>query len=119
MLLEETATKIVAEGRDGWFGILPRHIDFVTALVPSVLVFVDRDGVERYLAVDEGILVKCAEEVQISVRNGVPGDDLHSLRDAVRAQFLELDERERAARTALARLEAGVVRRFIDLQGQV
>lgn len=116
ILLDEPAGKIVAEAHDGWFGILPRHIDFVTALVPSVLVYVDTAGVERFLGIDEGILVKCAADVQVSTRNAVLGDDLYSLQRAVHAKFLELDDRERSARSALARLEAGVVRRFIELQ---
>lgn len=116
VMIDATVTKVVAEAQDGWFGLLPRHVDIVTALVPSVLIYVGADGVERFLGVDEGILVKCAAEVQVSTRNAVQGDDLSSLQEAVRAQFLELDDRERSARSALARLEAGVVRRFIELQ---
>ncbi|MGD8809405.1 MAG: F0F1 ATP synthase subunit epsilon [Gammaproteobacteria bacterium] len=116
VLVDTPVLKIVAEAPDGWFGILPRHVDIATALVPSVLLYVDTEGVERFLGVDEGILVKCADDVQVSTRNAVQGNDLESLRRAVRAQFLELDDRERSARSALARLEAGVVRRFIELQ---
>jgi F-type H+-transporting ATPase subunit epsilon len=118
ILIDEPVRKIVAEAEDGWFGILPRHVDLVTALVPSVLVYIDIEGKERFLGVDEGILVKCAEDVHISTQNAVRGDDLHGLRRAVRRQFLELDDRERSARSALARLEAGVVRRFVELQEQ-
>jgi len=118
VLLDQPVQKIVAEAHDGWFGILPRHVDFVTALVPSVLIYVDAKGEEGFLGVDEGILVKCAADVQISTRNAVRGNDLHSLRRAVRAQFVELDDRERSARSALARLEAGVARRFVELQEQ-
>jgi len=116
ILLDEPVRKIVAEAPDGWFGLLPRHVDIATALVPGVLIYVDKDGVERFLGIDEGVLVKCAAEVQVSTRNAVRGDDLYSLRHTVRAQFIELDEHAQSARSALARLEAGVVRRFIELQ---
>ncbi len=116
VLLDRQVKKIVAEAQNGSFGILPRHIDFAAALVPSVVVYVDAQGTERFLGIDEGTLVKCADEVSISTRNAVPGDDLQTLRDVVRGRFLELDERERSARGALARLEAGVVRRFVELQ---
>jgi F-type H+-transporting ATPase subunit epsilon len=116
VLVDREVGKIVAEALNGSFGMLPRHIDFATALTPGILLYVDDDGIERYLGVDEGILVKCAEEVLVSVRNAVAGDDLETLRHAVRERFLELDERESSARSALARLEAGVVRRFIELQ---
>jgi F-type H+-transporting ATPase subunit epsilon len=116
VLLDRRVNKIVVEAQNGSFGILPRHIDFVAALVPSVLVYLDAEGSERFLGIDSGILVKCANEVLVSTRNAVPGDDLQTLREVVRKSFLELDERERSARSALARLEAGVVRRFVELQ---
>jgi F-type H+-transporting ATPase subunit epsilon len=116
VLIDAPVLKVVAEAPDGWFGLLPRHVDLATALVPSVLIYVDTEGVEHFLGIDEGILVKCGADVQVSTRNAVQGDDLHGLQHAVRAQFLELDDRERSARSALARLEAGVIRRFIELQ---
>lgn len=116
ILLDMPVGKIVAEAGNGWFAILPRHIDFVTALVPGVLIYTDLDGTEHFIGIDEGILVKCGPTVEISTRNAVQGADLQSLRRAVHAQFRELDEHERAARSVLARLEAGVVRRFVELQ---
>ena len=116
VLLDERVEKIVAEAQNGSFGILPRHIDFVAALVPGVLAYTDADSVERFLGIDEGILVKCADEVMVSTRNAVAGDDLETLRLQINRCFLELDERAKSARSALGRLEAGVVRRFIDLQ---
>lgn len=118
VLVNEPAQKVVAEARDGSFGMLPKHIDFVTALPPGVLLYVAADGNERYVGLDEGILVKCNGEVTVSTRNAALGDDLHTMRDVVRERFLDMDERERSARSALARLEAGVVRRFIELQGR-
>jgi len=116
VLIDAPVLKVVAEAPDGWFGLLPRHVDIATALVPSVLIYVDTEGIERFLGTDEGILVKCGADVQVSTRNAVQGDDLQSLQHAVRAQFVDLDDRERSARSALARLEAGVIRRFIELQ---
>jgi F-type H+-transporting ATPase subunit epsilon len=116
VLIDAPVLKVVAEAPDGWFGLLPRHVDTATALVPSVLLYVDTDGVERFLGTDEGILVKCGADVRVSTRNAVQGDDLQGLQHAVRAQFVDLDDRERSARSALARLEAGVIRRFIELQ---
>lgn len=119
VLLDEPVNKIVAEAQNGSFGILPRHIDFVAALVPGVLVYVDAAGAERFLGIDEGTLVKCASDVMVSSRNAVVGDDLESLRDVVREKFIELDEKERSARSALGRLEAGVVRRFVELRERI
>ena len=116
VLIDVEVSKVVAQGPNGSFGILPRHIDFVTALIPSVLSYVDAAGHECYVGTDEGILVKRSSEVLVSTRNAIYGDELSALRLVVRRNIVELDEHERAARSALARLEAGVIRRFMELQ---
>ncbi|MEQ8763951.1 MAG: F0F1 ATP synthase subunit epsilon [Planctomycetota bacterium] len=116
ILVEQPVRQILAEGDSGWFCLLPRHIDFVASLVPSVLVFHDEDDAERFVAVDEGVLVKCAGEVLVSTLRGAVGSDLERLRDIVEATYLDLDEHERKARTALSRLEAATLRGFRELQ---
>ncbi len=115
LVLEQEVAAVVAEGPRGSFGLLPRHIDLATALVPGVLAYLDLKKRESFVALDLGLLVKCGPEVLVSVRRAVPGDDLESLRRRVSEEFRVLDERERAARSALARLEAGVIRQFLDL----
>lgn len=116
VVLERTVQKVVAEGRSGSFGLLPRHIDFVEPLVPGILTYVEPAGAEGFVAVDEGVLVKCGTEVLVSVRDAVVGDALGTLEDTVRRRFQRVDEHERAMRSALAKLEADVVRRFIEIE---
>ena len=116
VLVDEEVAKVAAEAENGWFCLLPRHADFVAALVPGVLVFTTPDRAEGLVALDHGMLVKCGADVLVSAWRGARGDDLATLRQVVEREFLELDDRERAARSALARLEAGVVRRFVELE---
>jgi F-type H+-transporting ATPase subunit epsilon len=118
VLVDEVVTKVIAEAENGSFCLLPRHIDFVAALVPSLLSFTDSEGNEGFVAVDAGVLVKCGREVSVSTFNGVRGTHLGELEALVDERFIELDEHERKARTALARLEAGTLRRFRELQEQ-
>ncbi|SFK43274.1 F-type H+-transporting ATPase subunit epsilon [Nitrosomonas aestuarii] len=118
VLVDERVVKVIAEAENGSFCLLPRHIDFVSALVPGILSFYTSDGSECFAAVDEGILVKCDREVFISTLNGVRGSNLSHLQALIDERFLELDEHERKARTALARLEAGTLRSFRELQGK-
>ena len=115
ILVEEEVRKVVAEGQDGSFCLLPRHVDFVSALVPGLLEYETAVGEEFYLAVDEGILVKCGAEVLVSTRNAARGADLGQLQKLIREQFAELDEREKQTRSALAKIEADFVRRFLEL----
>lgn len=116
VLVDMPVTRVVAEAVNGEFCLLPRHIDFVSALVPGLLSFRTPDGQERFAAIDRGILVKCGQDVSISTYRGVTGTDITRLHSLIEEQFLELDEHERKARSALARLEAGTLRGFLNLQ---
>jgi F-type H+-transporting ATPase subunit epsilon len=109
-------TRIVAETRAGAFGLLPHRLDCVAALAPGILTYAtDADG-EVYLAVDEGVLVKTGPTVLVSVRRAIGGADLGQLRAAIEQEFLTLDAQEQGLRSVMARLETGVLRRFMSLQ---
>lgn len=107
-------TAVVAEGREGSFGVLPGHIDYVSALRPGILTYRGSDGVEAYLGVDRGVLVKRGPNVVVTVREAVTEESLERLRATVASRFLRLEERERQARSALATLEARFLRRFVE-----
>ncbi|MGR9085612.1 MAG: F0F1 ATP synthase subunit epsilon [Gammaproteobacteria bacterium] len=116
ILVDEKVSKIIAEAENGWFCLEPRHIDFVTSLVPSLLTYVTADGNEMFVGIDEGILVKCGREVRISASDAVAGANPAELKPFMRDRLSGFDEHERSARTVLARLEAGVAKRFVELQ---
>jgi F-type H+-transporting ATPase subunit epsilon len=116
ILMREEVVRIRAEAENGWFGMLPKHIDFVTALVPSVLIFQAQDKPEEYLAIDHGILVKCGPEVSVSTRNAVRGTNLEQLRKSVEEQFVAQEEREKKALAFEAKLEADLVRRLLEAE---
>lgn len=113
--LDVKVSRIVAEAPDGHFGILPHHGDFVSELVPGILIYEMDEGIERFVALHSGTLVKCGMHVRVAAQNAIKGDDLEWLRERVEHQFKQQDDDERAARSALARLEAGMIRRFQDL----
>ena len=111
-------TRIVAETRDGSFGLLPHRLDCVAALVPGILIYETSDEGEVYVAVDEGVLVKTGPQVLVSVRRALGGADLGQLRDAVTREYLSLDEHEQSVRVVMAKLEAGFLRRFVSFQNE-
>jgi len=119
LLFEEEVVRIRARADNGWLGILPRHIDFVTALVPSVLTFEQRGKPEEYLAIDHGILVKCGPQVRVSTRNAVRGMNLEQLRRDVETRFLEREELEKKARALEAKLETDLVRHLLEAEKHV
>lgn len=112
---ESDVINIVAETREGSFGLLPHRLDCVAALVPGILIYETESGAEVLVAVDEGILVKTGPNVLVSVRQAIGGKDLAKLQEEVEKEFLPLDEHEQKARSVSAKLETGFLRRFANL----
>jgi len=108
-------SRIVAETREGSFGLLPHRLDCVAALAPGILIYETEEEGEVYVAVDEGVLVKTGPDVLVSVRRAMGGTDLGQLHAAVAQEFLKLDEHEQGVRSVMAKLETGLLRRLATL----
>ena len=108
-------SRIVAETREGSFGLLPHRLDCVAALAPGILTYETTSDGEVFVAVDEGVLVKAGPDVLVSVRRALAGRDLGRLREAVEQEFLTLDEREQSMRSILAKMEGDLIRRMASL----
>ena len=107
-------SRIIAETRDGSFGLLPRRLDCVATLAPGILIYEHEGEAEVYVAVDEGVLVKTGLDVLVSVRHAIGGTDLGQLREAVEREFLHLNEREQSVRSVMAKMESGLIRRLVE-----
>jgi F-type H+-transporting ATPase subunit epsilon len=84
--------------------------------VPGILSYQMEKGEEIFLAVDEGVLVKFGKEVLVSTRNATQSPDLDQLKRIVEKEFKTLDEHEKVARSAVAKIEANFIRRFLEIQ---
>jgi len=115
VLFDEEVKKIKAQAEDGWFCILPRHIDFVTSLVPGILSFQLPNLETEYLAIDHGTMIKCGPEVCLSTRRAARSVNLGTLKESVENQFKKLQEKEQAAREFEAKLEADIVRQLLEV----
>jgi len=116
VLLDEDVLQVKAESERGEFCLKPRHIDFVTALVPGILTYVDEIDDEYFVAMDSGILVKRQQQVSVATRHAVQGE-LGELEEVVRKMQENFIEREKVSRSAAARLEIGFYKRFMELSG--
>ncbi len=110
--------RIVAETREGSFGLLPQRLDCVAALAPGILTYETEADGEVFVAVDEGVLVKSGPDVLVSVRRALDGTDLGKLRDLVKQEFLTLDAHEQSVRMVVAKLETGFLRRFANFRDE-
>ena len=111
----ERVSRIVAETREGSFGLLPHRLDCVAALVPGILAYTLGDDT-AYLAVDQGVLVKSGADVMVSVRQAIQGTTLSELHETVKREYLSLDRQERDVRAAVARMESALLGRFAEFQ---
>jgi F-type H+-transporting ATPase subunit epsilon len=109
-------SRIVLETSAGAYGLLPRRLDCVAALVPGIFTYETADGRVHYLAVDEGVLLKTGPDVSVSVRNAIGGVGLGQLRELVEQDFRRHDAEEQAARTTLRKIETGLLTRLETLQ---
>lgn len=101
--------RIVFETSKGTYGLLPLRLDCAAALVPGIFTYETEDHIVKYVAIDQGVLIKAGREVLVSVRNAIGGVDLGKLQETVRKAFLDLDEREHKARFITAKMESGFI----------
>ena len=93
-----------AEDSSGSFGVLARHIDFLTILKPCILIFTAK-GKEGYAAVDGGIMRASGGKVTIASRQAVEGSELHELKGVVESDFYKKAEKEATFMDLLTNME--------------
>ena len=109
-------SRVIAETSDGSYGLLPNRLDCVAALVPGILSYEAKGCGTVYVGIDQGVLVKTGGQVTVSVRRAVGGSNLGQIKDAVERDFLKLDEQERNVRTAVAKMESGLMGRLAEFE---
>ena len=108
----ENVKKIGVETTAGAYGILPRRLDFTAALLPGILMYETETGGVKYIALDDGIVIKAGSEVSVSVRNAMGDAPLGELRSLVEQEMIQLDALEISARNVMAKLETGFMSNF-------
>ena len=107
--------RVVVDTTDGSYGFLPKRLDCVAALVPGILTYEKTNAELFYIAIDEGLLIKTEDRIQISVRNAIAGKDLGKLHEAIEKEFKSINEEERKTRAAVGKLESVIVQNIQKL----
>lgn len=115
-VINTQAKSVTAKGLEGFFEVEPRHIDYIAAIVPSVMKYVDVDGKTHYLAVNQGTFTKVGFDVTISVMGATEGNSIDELQKAVIESHVSFEEDEREARTAITKLEYFVFDQLTNLR---
>lgn len=111
---EDGVLAVRAEDATGSFGILPRHVDFLTSLTISVVSWESSNKTRRYCAVRRGVLsVGDGNDIFVATREAVPGDDLATLDETVLARFRADIETERTEHVESTRLHLNAIRQIM------
>jgi len=118
LLLDTEVEEVYAPGVLGQFGVLPQHVNFLTALGTGELRF-RKNGVDRYVAVSGGILEVLDDVVTVLADTAEFADEI----DLGRAKSAEERLRAALARTSpesaeIGDLESGL-RRALNRQAVV
>ena len=112
VVLDTRVTGVQAADATGRFGLRPGHEPFVTVLVPSLLVYTDEAGTERYAAVDGGVLVLEGDRVSVVTREAVLSDRLEDLSERAAAILDVRRRQEGKARAEFDELQTALVKQL-------
>jgi len=108
----KNVSRITIETSEGSYGMLPQRLDCVAALVPGIFTYEIESEGPKYIAVDEGVMIKAGTQVLVSVRNAIGGADLGKLSDMVKKEFKKQDENKIELHAVMANLEGGFIYSF-------
>lgn len=114
ILVEREVSRISAWAHNGSFCLLPRHVDFATALAPGLLAYEDDEEHAEFLALDEGVLVKQGAEVLVATRKAVSEPELEQLKRDLEEKIVALETEEQETRDVVARLESDFARYIME-----
>ena len=114
ILLNLPIEKINVDAIDGFFTLLPRHIDFVTTLRSGIITYTSKQ-VKHYVACDHGVLVKKGDMVCISTALAVTSDHINDLKKTIATTFKQMEQERKELNISIARLELGLTKGLINL----
>jgi F-type H+-transporting ATPase subunit epsilon len=111
---EDGVLALRADDATGSFGILPRHADFLSSLVVSIVTWKSANATRHYCAVRRGVLsVVGGHDITVATREAVPGDDLSTLDETVLGRFRADIETERTEHVESTRLHLNAIRQIM------
>lgn len=115
ILIDKSVSKIDFEAIDGFFTLLPKHIDFVSALKTGILTYTLEGGQKSYLACYQGILIKKGESVHLTTKLGILDDDLSHLTKRIEIDFKQMEESRKESNKTMAQLEISLTKGLLSM----
>jgi len=114
-ILDVAVEKVIAEDVKGSFCLLPKHIDCVRILVAGLLIYSEKNE-EKYVGIDDGVLVKCKDEVRIGTKKAIENVELGAMKNKIEEKVVKVQEYEKKVRNILTELEIDFIKRYTELK---
>ena len=115
IILDTPVAQVDFEAIDGFFTLLPKHMDIISALKPSILSYKIGDK-KAYVACNKGVLVKKSETVSVSTPIAVLGSDLKELEQHIEINFKGMEQERKEINLSMAKLEVGLAKGIMRLK---
>ncbi|MBL8529161.1 MAG: hypothetical protein JNL68_15860 [Burkholderiales bacterium] len=112
----DDAVSFVAADESGSFGILAGHARMMTCLATGLARFRTADGSWRFLALPGAVLYFVHNELYLNTRRYLHDPDHKRISVALREELLVEEEKLRAIRESLNRLEDEMLKRMWTMQ---
>ena len=113
--LEVKTSQVDFEAIDGFFTLLPRHMDMISALKPGILSY-KVNGQKSYVACNKGVLVKKNDIVSVSTKLAILGTNLKELEEKIATDFKAMEQERKEVNLAMAKLELGLTKGILSLK---
>lgn len=111
---EKRIKAIRLKDETGFFGIMKGHINFVTAIVPSLCYYLDENDREVFLAVDGGIVSIKEGMMTITSREIFESDDAEKLAEIIENTMVKRDSSERSFLNMIKGIERSFMEKTLE-----
>jgi len=107
-----------AEDKTGSFGILPRHIEFLTILEPSIAIALIEDK-EEYFAFNGAILSFKNNVLTITTKEFAQSSKIGELKEIIEVLFKEQQKKESIFHLNMQNLRKAFFKKIIELEREI
>lgn len=116
IVLDTPVTSLRFQQQDGWRGVLPGHIPYITRLVNGVLMYrTPGDGLPHYIALYGGTLEVKRDEIVVLTAAAEPGKNVQELAIKLLERQAEADALAFEAHIELTKMRSALVRALSNL----
>ena len=113
-ITEKRVKAIRLKDGSGFFGIMKGHINFVTAIEPSLCYYLDENDREVFLAVDGGIVSIKGGMVTITSRAIFESNDAEKLSEIIENTMVKRDSSERSFLNIIKGIERSFMEKTLE-----